>query len=104
MASPIASLPAFPTRLGRFLRIKIFVLTCKGPVILLALISVSDCNVALQMTSDKPAKHNLQVQINNQTGISTLKKLAPKTVSHYNAASGASAATVRKGLIDGMKI
>ncbi|KAI1177569.1 hypothetical protein F4777DRAFT_541438 [Nemania sp. FL0916] len=33
------------------------------------------------MTSDKPPKHNLQIQINNETRISTLKKLAPKTVA-----------------------
>lgn len=56
------------------------------------------------MTSDKPPKHNLQVQINNQTSISTLKKLAPKTVAKYLSNSGDAAATVRKGLQDGMLI
>jgi hypothetical protein len=33
------------------------------------------------MTSGDPKKYNLQIQINKQTKISTLKRLAPKTVS-----------------------
>jgi hypothetical protein len=33
------------------------------------------------MTSGDPKQYNLQIQINKQTRISTLKKLAPKTVS-----------------------
>lgn len=33
------------------------------------------------MTSDKPPKHNLQVQINKQTTITSLKKLVPDTVA-----------------------
>jgi hypothetical protein len=58
----------------------------------------------LQLTSGKPQQYNLQVQVNNQTSISTLKKVAPKTVAKYLASSGDTAATVRQGLIDGMLI
>ena len=51
------------------------------------------------MTSDNPAKHNLQIQVNKGTGISTLKKTAPKTVAGpVFAASGDSASTIRSAL------
>jgi len=33
------------------------------------------------MTSDKPPKYNLQVQINRETTISSLKKSAPQSVT-----------------------
>lgn len=33
------------------------------------------------MTSDKPPKHNLQVQVNNETTITTLKVAAKKTIA-----------------------
>lgn len=54
------------------------------------------------MISDKPGKHNLQVQVNNQIGISTLKRETGKTVATYIAAKGAKAATIREGLIAAM--
>ena len=64
----------------------------------------------LQMTTAQPHKkppvpsrHNLQVQINKQTTISTLKKLQPATVSIYIANETDSPAIIRQGLLDGMK-
>ena len=64
----------------------------------------------LQMTTAQPHKkppvpsrHNLQVQINKQTTISTLKKLQPATVSIYIANKTDSPAIIRQGLLDGMK-
>lgn len=51
-----------------------------------------------------PSKHNLQVQINKQTTISTLKKYQPATVSTYLANTTDDPATIREGLIAGMTI
>ena len=52
------------------------------------------------MTSDKPPKHNLQIQVNKGTSISTLKKVAPKTVAGpVLASTGDSASTIRSGLL-----
>ncbi|KAF2768103.1 hypothetical protein EJ03DRAFT_274905 [Teratosphaeria nubilosa] len=57
------------------------------------------------MTSDDPAKHNLQVQVNNGTAISTLKKAAPKTVAGpVLVAAGTSASDVRSELLGMMLI
>lgn len=52
-----------------------------------------------KMTSDSPAKHNLQIQVNKGTGISTLKKAAPKTVAGpVFAVAGESASSLRSAL------
>ncbi len=51
-----------------------------------------------------PSKYNLQVQINKQTTISTLKKHQPATVSIFVANITDSAATIQKGLLDGVLI
>ncbi|CAL1709018.1 unnamed protein product [Somion occarium] len=56
------------------------------------------------MTADKPPRHNLQVQINNSTTISTLKKQAPKTVSMYHASKSDTPAVIRQGLLDGTNV
>lgn len=58
------------------------------------------------MTSDKPAKHNLQVQINKQTTITSLKGAAPNTVATLivPADGSMSVAQVRQGLIDAIVI
>ncbi|KAI1788568.1 hypothetical protein LXA43DRAFT_633266 [Ganoderma leucocontextum] len=58
----------------------------------------------LQMTSGEPKRYNLQVQINKQTTISTLKKHQPATVAIYLANKTDSPATIRQGLLSGMKI
>jgi hypothetical protein len=60
----------------------------------------------IQMTSDKPAKHNLQVQINYQTTITSLKEDAPDTVATLivPADGSMSVAQVRQGLIDAITI
>ncbi|KAF8448151.1 hypothetical protein BGX38DRAFT_1093445 [Terfezia claveryi] len=67
---------------------------------------VSDENFRLDMqglTSGKPQKFNLQVQINSQTSISTIKKLAPKTVATYLTPTDnpGTPAQIRAGLING---
>lgn len=51
-----------------------------------------------------PSKYNLQVQINRQTTISTLKKHQPATVSTYLADKSATPAVIRQGLLDAMAI
>lgn len=57
------------------------------------------------MTSDKPAKHNLQMQINKQTRITTLKTVLKNVATLIVPADGGmSAAQVRQGLIDAMTI
>jgi hypothetical protein len=60
----------------------------------------------IQMTNDKPAKHNLQVQINYQTTITSLKGKAPDTVVTLivPADGSMSVAQVRQGLIDAITI
>lgn len=54
----------------------------------------------------KSAEHNLQIQINKETTISTLKKYAPRTVSHVLVPKGAgwTAEEVRTKLNEGMNI
>jgi hypothetical protein len=60
----------------------------------------------IQMTSDKPAKHNLKVQINYQTTITSLKGDAPDTVATLivPADGSMSVAQVRQGLVDAIII
>jgi hypothetical protein len=60
----------------------------------------------IQTTSDKPAKHNLQVQINHQITITSLKEDAPDTVATLMvpADGSMSVAQVRQGLIDAIAI
>lgn len=59
-----------------------------------------------QMTSDKPSQHNLQIQINKQTSITSLKKHAPKSVATLivPADGSMSAEQVRQGLINAIII
>ena len=54
------------------------------------------------MTSGKPKKHNLQVQINKQTTITSLKKAAPQTVAHVEVEEDnpPSPNTIRNELIE----
>ena len=53
-----------------------------------------------QMTSDKLPKHNLQIQVNKGTKISTLKNVAPRTVAGpVLAATGESASTIKSALL-----
>ncbi|KAF8421199.1 hypothetical protein EV426DRAFT_565631 [Tirmania nivea] len=66
----------------------------------------SDDNYRLDMqglTSDKPPKYNLQIQINKQTNISTIKNMAPKTVAIYltPTENPEPPAVIRQGLING---
>ncbi|KAI0346108.1 hypothetical protein BDW22DRAFT_1425635 [Trametopsis cervina] len=82
-AIPDDKLTAIPTNTGTLYRDTDFRLDMQG------------------MTTGNPQRHNLQVQINKQTTISTLKKHAPATVSTYLSAPGATAATVREGLLQG---
>jgi hypothetical protein len=60
----------------------------------------------IQMTSDKPAKHNLQVQINYQTTIMSLKGDAPDTVATLIVLvdGSMSVAQARQRLIDAITI
>ena len=51
-----------------------------------------------------PSKYNLQVQINKQTKISTLKKHQPATVATYLADKSDTPATIRAGLLKGRNI
>ncbi|KAM5540050.1 hypothetical protein V8D89_006190 [Ganoderma adspersum] len=51
-----------------------------------------------------PSKYNLQVQINRQTKISTLKKHQPATVATYLADKKDDPATIRAGLLKGRNI
>jgi len=53
------------------------------------------------MTSGDPKKHNLQVQINKETTITSLKKSAPQTVATLLVLKDnpPSAATIKKDLI-----
>lgn len=53
------------------------------------------------MTSDKPPKYNLQIQVNYQTTITTLEKVAPDTVAGPVLATGdETAEDIRKALLD----
>ena len=58
------------------------------------------------MTSDDPPRHNLQVQVNRQTKISTLKNLArAKTVAGPVLADGdETPEEIRKALLESMDI
>ncbi|KAF3090683.1 hypothetical protein TWF706_009820 [Orbilia oligospora] len=52
------------------------------------------------MTSDDPANHNLQVQINNRTRISTLKSRAPLTIAIAIVPADTSATKIRTALLN----
>lgn len=57
------------------------------------------------MTSEDSPRHNLQIQVNRQTSISTLKKLAPKTVAGPVLAVGDEAPqTIRDAFLESMDI
>ncbi|VDB91477.1 unnamed protein product [Peniophora sp. CBMAI 1063] len=58
------------------------------------------------MTSDKPQKYNLQVQINKETKITSLKNLqgSGTTVAEYQANAGDSAAIIRSKLLADNKL
>jgi len=58
------------------------------------------------MTSGEPKEHNLQVQINKETTITSLKKSAPQTVATLLVSKDdpPSAATIRDNLIANITI
>ncbi|ETS84909.1 hypothetical protein PFICI_02934 [Pestalotiopsis fici W106-1] len=68
----------------------------------------SDTNFRLDMQGMTTAgEHNLQVQVNNQTTISTLKKHAPKTVAGpvlVPKGNTTDAATIRASLLNELLI
>ena len=51
------------------------------------------------MTSDDPQKHNLQVQVNKGTTVTSLKPLAPDTVAKAVVAHDEGASAIKQKLI-----
>lgn len=58
------------------------------------------------MTSDNPQKHNLQIQVNKQTKVTSLKPVAPGTVSTVLAPSNPemSASDLKKAFKENSKL
>ena len=54
------------------------------------------------MTKEPPTRYNLQVQINNSVTITSLKRNKGDSVAIFLAPLNATAAQIRKGLIDGI--
>jgi hypothetical protein len=58
------------------------------------------------MTSGDPRQHNLQVQVNKGTTITSLKKVAPNTVAHVlvDEENTPPAATIKQDLIKAITV
>lgn len=66
--------------------------TVRGSSTIHPLRSPFDCSLSLlthelQKTTKKPQKYNIQIQVNKETEIFTLRKLAPQTVVYDSSSS-----------------
>lgn len=91
---PDESLSSFVTSTGKIFSHTDFHRTCRA-----RLHTDSHALNFDQMTSEKPAQHNLQVQTNKQTTFTSLKEAAPSTVATLTVPADGSMSAAQAGQI-----